>query len=143
MSQTPATQAESLSFPALHDSRYPVHKIADQLEPYLHVIVERFHPEKVILFGSQAYGQPTERSDVDLLIVRRGISSENQSNLEIRQAFWSVTASRPSFTILTKTPVLRSVWRSTALSTKKFLAKASNYMLRKQSSDKDPADWFM
>lgn len=32
-------------------------------------IVERFHPRKVILFGSYAYGQPTADSDVDLLVV--------------------------------------------------------------------------
>ncbi len=104
MSQTPINQATALRFPTLHDSRYPVHKIAGQLEPYLRVIVEKFQPEKVILFGSHAYGHPTEHSDIDLLVVRRGIASENQSNLEIRRAFWSVTAPRPPFTILTKTP---------------------------------------
>src|SRR6476661_7560165 len=32
-------------------------------------IVEQFHPEKVILFGSYAYGVPDEDSDVDLLVV--------------------------------------------------------------------------
>ncbi len=32
-------------------------------------IVERFQPRKVILFGSYAYGKPTEDSDVDLLVV--------------------------------------------------------------------------
>jgi predicted nucleotidyltransferase len=32
-------------------------------------IVDRFHPQKVILFGSHAYGKPTEDSDVDLLVV--------------------------------------------------------------------------
>lgn len=32
-------------------------------------IVHQFHPQKVILFGSYAYGQPTEDSDVDLLVV--------------------------------------------------------------------------
>ena len=32
-------------------------------------VVEQFHPQKVILFGSYAYGQPTEDSDVDLLVV--------------------------------------------------------------------------
>jgi uncharacterized protein len=32
-------------------------------------IVRQFHPQKVILFGSYAYGQPTEDSDVDLLVV--------------------------------------------------------------------------
>ena len=30
-------------------------------------IVEHFHPRKVILFGSHAYGVPIEDSDVDLL----------------------------------------------------------------------------
>lgn len=91
-------------FKALRDPRYPVSRIADQVEPYLRVIVERFHPDKIILFGSQAAGQPDEHSDVDLLIVRSGIVSENASNLEIRQSFWSVSAPRPAFTILTKTP---------------------------------------
>lgn len=32
-------------------------------------IVEHFHPEKVILFGSYAYGRPTLESDVDLLVI--------------------------------------------------------------------------
>jgi predicted nucleotidyltransferase len=32
-------------------------------------IVDRFHPQKVMLFGSYAYGQPTVDSDVDLLVV--------------------------------------------------------------------------
>jgi predicted nucleotidyltransferase len=32
-------------------------------------IVEAFHPHKIILFGSYAYGTPTIDSDVDLLVV--------------------------------------------------------------------------
>jgi len=32
-------------------------------------IVDRFHPRKVILFGSYARGTPTADSDVDLLVV--------------------------------------------------------------------------
>src|SRR5437868_15165358 len=32
-------------------------------------IAERFHPEKIILFGSYAYGTPHEESDVDLLVI--------------------------------------------------------------------------
>ncbi len=32
-------------------------------------IAERFHPDKIILFGSYAYGQPHEESDVDLLVI--------------------------------------------------------------------------
>ena len=32
-------------------------------------IVDRFQPQQVILFGSYAYGKPTNDSDVDLLVV--------------------------------------------------------------------------
>jgi predicted nucleotidyltransferase len=32
-------------------------------------IVREFHPEKIILFGFYAYGQPGPDSDVDLLVV--------------------------------------------------------------------------
>jgi predicted nucleotidyltransferase len=32
-------------------------------------IAERFHPEKIILFGSYAYGAPHNESDVDLLVI--------------------------------------------------------------------------
>ncbi len=34
-------------------------------------VAERFDPEKVILFGSYAYGTPHADSDVDLLVVMR------------------------------------------------------------------------
>jgi predicted nucleotidyltransferase len=32
-------------------------------------IVSEVHPEKIILFGSYAYGTPTRDSDVDLLVI--------------------------------------------------------------------------
>jgi predicted nucleotidyltransferase len=32
-------------------------------------VAERFRPEKIILFGSYAYGQPHADSDVDILII--------------------------------------------------------------------------
>ncbi len=32
-------------------------------------VADEFHPRRVILFGSYAYGKPTPDSDVDLLIV--------------------------------------------------------------------------
>ncbi len=34
-------------------------------------IAERFDPEKIILFGSYAYGKPTAESDVDFLVVMK------------------------------------------------------------------------
>jgi len=32
-------------------------------------IAEHFHPDKVILFGSRAWGEPTKESDLDILVV--------------------------------------------------------------------------
>lgn len=32
-------------------------------------IAENFHPEKIILFGSQVWGKPKEWSDIDILII--------------------------------------------------------------------------
>ena len=99
---TPATEA--ITFHALHDERYPIHLVAERLEPYLRRIVERVHPERILLFGSYAYGVPTQHSDFDLLIVRRGITSAKQSNLEIRRAIRDVPAPPASFTFLSQTP---------------------------------------
>jgi len=41
-----------------------------EIERIVRRIVEGYQPLKVILFGSYAYGEPTEDSDVDLLIVK-------------------------------------------------------------------------
>lgn len=41
----------------------------EEIRRVVRQIVERFRPEKVILFGSHAYGEPTGDSDVDLLVV--------------------------------------------------------------------------
>ena len=54
----------------LRDPRYPVSRIADKLLPYLEVLVDQFHPERIILFGSYAYGHPDRHSDVDLLVIK-------------------------------------------------------------------------
>jgi predicted nucleotidyltransferase len=32
-------------------------------------VVERFYPDKIILFGSFAYGRPHADSDVDVLVI--------------------------------------------------------------------------
>lgn len=40
-----------------------------QIQEYAQRLGEEFSPERVILFGSYAYGQPTLDSDVDLLVI--------------------------------------------------------------------------
>jgi predicted nucleotidyltransferase len=48
-------------------------------------IAEQFKPEKIILFGSYAYGKPTEDSDVDYMILIRGRHADAH-DLDIRAA---------------------------------------------------------
>jgi predicted nucleotidyltransferase len=49
-------------------------------------IVKKFHPERIILFGSQARGDAGPDSDVDLLIVMPVEGSVWEKALEIRLA---------------------------------------------------------
>jgi predicted nucleotidyltransferase len=46
-------------------------------------IAERFSPEKIILFGSYAYGVPHDGSDVDLLIVMEFTGRKLEKRMEI------------------------------------------------------------
>jgi predicted nucleotidyltransferase len=39
------------------------------LEEIVKRLTEGLHPDKIILFGSHAYGKPNDDSDIDLLIV--------------------------------------------------------------------------
>ncbi len=56
-----------------------------EIQDYANKIAERFRPEKIILFGSYAYGQPTEDSDVDLFVVMpfEGKSWEKAAEISI------------------------------------------------------------
>ena len=50
--------------------RYPSPNIPmSAIRRFARQIAERFHPDKIILFGSYAYGTPHEESDVDLLVI--------------------------------------------------------------------------
>jgi len=48
-------------------------------------IAEKFRPQKIILFGSYARGNPRPESDVDLLVVMDTLLKESQQSLEIRR----------------------------------------------------------
>lgn len=43
--------------------------VADRLPDVVQRLVARLRPEKIVLFGSYAYGHPTPDSDVDLLVI--------------------------------------------------------------------------
>ena len=43
----------------------------EQIEAVKDKIVKEFDPEKIVLFGSYAYGEPNESSDLDLMVVKK------------------------------------------------------------------------
>ncbi len=47
-------------------------------------IAREFHPEKIILFGSHAYGKPEWHSDVDLLVIMPFKGTPHRQDVEIR-----------------------------------------------------------
>ncbi len=42
-------------------------------------IAEKFQPDRIILFGSYAYGEPNEHSDVDILVVMPAKNERSQA----------------------------------------------------------------
>jgi len=55
-----------------------------QIKNLCRQIVENFNPQKIILFGSYAYGEPNADSDVDLLVVMPFEGRDSQKAIEIR-----------------------------------------------------------
>jgi uncharacterized protein len=56
----------------------------NRIEALSERIAEEFRPDRIILFGSYAYGQPTADSDVDLLVVLRFEGKAVRKAIEIR-----------------------------------------------------------
>ncbi len=58
--------------------------------PYLSEVVDRivrkFHPEKIILFGSWARGEAREDSDLDLLVVLSRVDHKRKAAIEVLRA---------------------------------------------------------
>ncbi len=75
--------------------------VGRSLRPAIQKIVDELNPEKIILFGSYAYGKPTPHSDVDLLIILK-------TNASLKERSWMVSRlllPRPfPVDILVKTP---------------------------------------
>jgi uncharacterized protein len=51
-------------------------------------IVKGINPEKIILFGSYAWGNPTDESDVDLFIIQKSSESRLIRQTGLRRKLW-------------------------------------------------------
>src|SRR5437868_15476154 len=68
-------------------------------------VAEEFHPDKIILFGSYAYGTPHADSDVDLLVVMPARDEHAQAV----RILWRLAAPFP-LDLLVRTPK-ETAWR--------------------------------
>ncbi len=51
-------------------------------------IVKEFNPEKIILFGSYAWGNPTDDSDIDFFIIKKSELPRVERQMELRRKLW-------------------------------------------------------
>ena len=75
-----------------------------QINLLTNFIAEDFRPERIILFGSYAYGKPTDESDVDLLVVMNVDGDVVEKGAEIYVAVDKAGAACFSFDLLVRTP---------------------------------------
>lgn len=63
-------------------------------QQYIPLIVEELkkaEPEKIILFGSYAYGQPNEDSDIDLFVIKDLPATKVRDyRLMLKKALWNL-----------------------------------------------------
>ena len=66
----------------------------EEIKKMVELIVERFHPEKVILFGSHARGEAGPDSDVDLLVVMPVRGSRREKAVQIGVALQDIRVAK-------------------------------------------------
>jgi predicted nucleotidyltransferase len=60
-------------------------EIADILQ-FVDAVAVKFRPQRIVLFGSYAYGAPGDDSDVDLLVVKEFRGKNHEQIVRIRRA---------------------------------------------------------
>ncbi len=75
--------------------------VDNYLQEAVNKIIGLFHPYKIILFGSFAYGNPTSDSDIDLLIVMDTKQQPHKRAIPVRKALRDLGISKD---VIIKTP---------------------------------------
>ncbi|MBI2357864.1 MAG: nucleotidyltransferase domain-containing protein [Deltaproteobacteria bacterium] len=75
-------------------------QIRAEIEKIVRKIVEGYGPERIILFGSYAYGVPHQDSDVDLLIIKQTSQPFIDRLVQVRKILTDPNRSVPLETIV-------------------------------------------
>ena len=68
-------------------------------------IVQQFHPRRIVLFGSRAWGDPAEESDYDLLVL---VEEDADARRLSGEMSWALRDLPASFDLIVRTV---SAWR--------------------------------
>lgn len=99
---------------------------------YLPLIVEKLkgtNPEKIILFGSYAYGEPGDNSDLDILVVTRdeimpsSFSEKSMIYLRISKAISEIKREFPVDLIVHTKPMYKKFIENNSLFARELLEK--------------------
>ena len=99
---------------------------------YIPVIIERLkqtQPEKIILFGSYAYGEPSEDSDLDILVVTgddlipSSFAEKSQIYLRISHAISDIKKEFPVDLIVHTKPMHQKFIKYNSLFARELLTK--------------------
>lgn len=63
----------------------------NQINSITNQIVEKYNPEKVILFGSYAKGTFNDDSDLDFIIIKETNLPRHKRGIELRRFFYGLT----------------------------------------------------
>ncbi|MFZ2969195.1 MAG: nucleotidyltransferase domain-containing protein [Sulfuricurvum sp.] len=66
----------------------------EALTPHIVEKLKPLNPTKIILFGSYAYGIPTEESDLDLCIIIESIGTKIEKKSKIRNALKDIAIAK-------------------------------------------------
>src|SRR5215470_13304629 len=58
------------------------------IDKIVHLIVSLASPDQIVLFGSYARGDFKEKSDIDLLIIKKNLENEREINNKLYRAFF-------------------------------------------------------
>ena len=84
--------------------------VKEKIDRIVETIAKNYKPEKIILFGSHAYGNPTGESDIDLLVIKHSKLPRYKRAREIRKHLWDITEMPTD--ILVYTPEEVDEWKN-------------------------------
>jgi hypothetical protein len=86
---------------------------SEDISVFVELVAEATDPDRIILFGSYAYGNPNDNSDIDLLVIKNGEDFTFDDEAELSAAVYFKRKQRKiktRYDVLFKTD--RQVWQS-------------------------------